>query len=178
MQIIGNAADDRLGWTAGLFYFESESRAYNTTEFGGFDFEAIASAPNTVDAHRHHLVQRRDRVAGTTELVSLDPNGAQADGGTSASSMSADGRYVVIFGSASNLVARDTNGSSDVFVRDRLTATTQRVSVDSNSRCHPCSWRDSLPSRQASRACCGSASSSPWKPLGSTRLRRRSGPCC
>lgn len=36
------------------------------------------------------------------------------------------------FGSdATNLVAGDTNGSSDVFVRDRLTGATARVSVDS-----------------------------------------------
>jgi iron complex outermembrane recepter protein len=31
-------ADDRLGWTAGLFYFDSDSRAYNTTEFEAFNF--------------------------------------------------------------------------------------------------------------------------------------------
>jgi iron complex outermembrane recepter protein len=31
-------ASDRLGWTAGLFYFDSDSRAYNTTEFEAFNF--------------------------------------------------------------------------------------------------------------------------------------------
>jgi iron complex outermembrane recepter protein len=31
-------ASDRLGWTAGLFYFDAESRAYNTTEFEAFHF--------------------------------------------------------------------------------------------------------------------------------------------
>ena len=46
VQVTGNAANDRLGWTAGLFYFESESRAYNTTEFGGFDFTGLL--PNFV----------------------------------------------------------------------------------------------------------------------------------
>lgn len=46
LQFTGSAADDRLGWTAGLFYFESESRAYNTTEFGGFDFTGLL--PNFV----------------------------------------------------------------------------------------------------------------------------------
>jgi Tol biopolymer transport system component len=74
----------------------------------------------------------RDRLAGTTELVSLDPSGAQANGGIACSSISADGRYVVFHGSASNLVAGDTNASLDVFVRDRLTGTTERVSVDSS----------------------------------------------
>ena len=31
-------ANDRLGWTAGLFYFDSDSRAYNTTEFEAFNY--------------------------------------------------------------------------------------------------------------------------------------------
>ena len=31
-------ANDRFGWTAGLFSFESESRAYNTTEFEAFNY--------------------------------------------------------------------------------------------------------------------------------------------
>jgi hypothetical protein len=35
--------------------------------------------------------------------------------------MSADGRYVVFASTASNLVAGDTNGVSDVFLRDRDT---------------------------------------------------------
>jgi iron complex outermembrane receptor protein len=33
---VGSA--DRLGWTAGMFYFDSESRAYNTTEFEAFNY--------------------------------------------------------------------------------------------------------------------------------------------
>ena len=43
-----------------------------------------------------------------------------------------DGRFVVFISSALNLVPGDTNIAWDVFVRDRLTGTTERVSVDSN----------------------------------------------
>lgn len=82
------------------------------------------------DANGVEDVFLRDRVAGTTELVSLDSSGAQADGGTFCSGISADGRYVVFYGSAANLVAGDTNGSTDVFVRDRLNGTTECMSVD------------------------------------------------
>jgi Tol biopolymer transport system component len=74
----------------------------------------------------------RDRASGTTERVSVDSSGGEADGGTLCSSISADGRFVVFFGDASNLVAGDTNGSADVFVRDRASGTTQRVSIDSS----------------------------------------------
>src|SRR5882672_646112 len=38
LQFSGTAANDKLGWTAGLFHFESTSRAYNTTEFEAFNY--------------------------------------------------------------------------------------------------------------------------------------------
>jgi hypothetical protein len=48
-------------------------------------------------------------------------------------SVSANGRYVAFWSSADNLVAGDTNGVSDVFVRDQVAGTTERVSVSSSS---------------------------------------------
>jgi hypothetical protein len=73
----------------------------------------------------------RDRQNGTTERVSLDSNGAQGDGDSIGDSFSSDARYVALLSYATNLVPGDTNGYADVFVRDRLTGTTERVSVDS-----------------------------------------------
>src|SRR5207253_2878782 len=46
-------------------------------------------------------------------------------------SLSADGRFVAFGSYATNLVAGDTNGQHDVFIRDRLTGTTERVSLSS-----------------------------------------------
>ncbi len=46
--------------------------------------------------------------------------------------ISADGRYVAFFSAATNLVAGDTNGSLDIFVRDLQGDTTIRASVDSS----------------------------------------------
>jgi Tol biopolymer transport system component len=54
-----------------------------------------------------------------------------ATGPSTAAEISADGRFVAFQSTASNLVADDTNGVSDVFVRDLQTGTTERVSVDS-----------------------------------------------
>src|SRR5206468_3010706 len=45
--------------------------------------------------------------------------------------LSADGRFVAFVSRATNLVPGDTNGSWHVFVRDRQTGITERVSVDS-----------------------------------------------
>jgi hypothetical protein len=57
--------------------------------------------------------------AQVTQLVSLDSAGAQGNGQSQFPDLSADGRYVVFDSIASNLVSGDTNGVSDVFVRDR-----------------------------------------------------------
>lgn len=78
----------------------------------------------------------RDRLAGTTERVSVAKTGKEADensaGNLSGPSISADGRYVAFESDASNLVSGDNNNASDVFVRDRVTGETTVVSVTSN----------------------------------------------
>jgi Tol biopolymer transport system component len=73
----------------------------------------------------------RDRLAGSITRVSVDPAGHPANGVCLFASMSADGRSVAFESRATNLVAGDTNGRADVFVRDRLNGTTRRVSTDS-----------------------------------------------
>lgn len=71
-----------------------------------------------------------DRQGGTTERVSVASDGAQANDASGSPSISADGRYVAFQSQASNLVAGDTNAAMDIFVRDRVTGTTERVSLD------------------------------------------------
>ena len=69
-----------------------------------------------------------DRQTGTTELVSVGMNGIQ-DGCSWSPSISGDGRFVAFVSAASTLVPIDTNMAWDVFVRDRQTGQTERVSV-------------------------------------------------
>jgi Tol biopolymer transport system component len=73
----------------------------------------------------------RDRVTGITERVSVDSSGVQGNGWSGQGSLSADGRFIAFSSESSNLVAGDVNGVQDVFLRDRLTGTTELVSVDS-----------------------------------------------
>jgi hypothetical protein len=70
-----------------------------------------------------------DRLTASTERVSVSTAGAQANWFSWEISMSADGRYVSFASPASNLVAGDTNGEQDIFFRDLVTDTTQRLSV-------------------------------------------------
>ncbi len=67
--------------------------------------------------------------AGVTERVSIGPGGAQANGASGGPGLSATGRFVAFVSRASNLVPGDTNGVGDVFVHDRETGETRRVSV-------------------------------------------------
>lgn len=86
----------------------------------------------------------RDLVLQTTERVSIGNSGAQANDTSSSSAISADGRYVTFMSRASNLVAGDTNGWLDIFVRDRWMGTTRRVSVSSSGE--QANLESSLPS--------------------------------
>lgn len=69
---------------------------------------------------------------GATTRVSVGSAGTQANGMSSSPSISADGRYVAFQSEAASLVPGDTNGVDDVFVHDRVLATTTRVSVDAS----------------------------------------------
>ncbi|UTI62621.1 hypothetical protein NBH00_14770 [Paraconexibacter antarcticus] len=68
---------------------------------------------------------------GATQLVSVAVDGGPANGPSFEPDVSADGRFVAFTSLASNLVAGDTNGVADVFVRDLALRTTRRVSVSS-----------------------------------------------
>ncbi|MBI1850421.1 MAG: PD40 domain-containing protein [Planctomycetes bacterium] len=75
--------------------------------------------------------------AGTVERVSVASDGGQANGRSYTESyerpsLSDDGRFVAFASLATNLVPGDTNGVSDVFIHDRQTGETLRVSVDSS----------------------------------------------
>lgn len=72
----------------------------------------------------------RDTAAGTTTRISLGKNGVEGNQASIPTAISADGRYVLFQSLANNLVANDSNGASDAFVRDRLTSVTKCVSAD------------------------------------------------
>ncbi|MEN6547906.1 MAG: FlgD immunoglobulin-like domain containing protein, partial [Armatimonadia bacterium] len=71
----------------------------------------------------------RDLVGHTTTRVSVSSAGVAGDGWSHVPSISPDGRYVAFQSEATNLVPGDTNGKWDIFVHDRSTGTTSRVSV-------------------------------------------------
>jgi Tol biopolymer transport system component len=98
-------------------------------------FESIATNLDPVDSFLNSDVYLRDRSAGTTQIVSVNPAGAPGTGsdGFFNSSfnarISADGNCVAFASYAFDLVPGDTNFRADVFLRDLSAGTTRRVSV-------------------------------------------------
>jgi Ca2+-binding RTX toxin-like protein len=107
---------------------------YNPSISADGRFVAFTSnASNIVpgDTNNNFDIFVRDTLTNTTTRVSVDSAGNQGNSGSGSPSISADGRFVAFTTNAFNLVPGGTNISRDIFVRDTLTNTTTRVSVDS-----------------------------------------------
>lgn len=95
-------------------------------------FVAFDSAATNLVAHDTNTVRDvfvRDLTLGLTERVSVPASGGESNGASQSPALSPDGRFVAFSSAASNLVAGDTNGTSDVFLRDRERGLTTRLSV-------------------------------------------------
>jgi Domain of unknown function DUF11/WD40-like Beta Propeller Repeat len=92
-----------------------------------------SDAPNLVVGDNNVVgdIFVRDRATNQTTRVSVDSAGTQSNGGSLFPTISANGRFVAFASEARNLVTGDTNAGTDIFVRDRATNQTTRVSVDS-----------------------------------------------
>lgn len=67
-------------------------------------------------------------LTGTTTRVNVDSLGAEANQGAGQCAMSGDGQLVVFESTSTNLAPGDTNSSTDVFLHDRSTGITTRIS--------------------------------------------------
>jgi Tol biopolymer transport system component len=91
-------------------------------------FQSLADdLTGAADANGFFDVFVRDVGEATTERVSVDRFGQDADAGSFGPSISANGRFVAFQSDASDLVAGDDNGVNDVFVRDLRTDRTERI---------------------------------------------------
>jgi Tol biopolymer transport system component len=91
---------------------------------------ALVLASSSSDAAR--AKRTTSFVVLRTVRANIGTHGKQADSATSGAVVSADGRFVAFSSRASTLVADDTNGTPDVFVRDLELSTTVRASVASD----------------------------------------------
>lgn len=92
-------------------------------------FDLVSGPFSSIDQ-----VYLRDRTSATSTMLSLTPDGNAGGGPSRVAVISDDGRFVAFESDASNLVANDTNGSWDVFLRDVVAGTTARVSIGPNGK--------------------------------------------
>lgn len=96
-------------------------------------FDSYASNLVTNDNNASSDIFVHDLQTGLTTRVSVASDGTEGNGESGdGASISADGRYIVFSSWASNLVSDDTNNAQDIFVHDRQTGLTTRVSVASD----------------------------------------------
>ena len=93
-------------------------------------YESIATNLVAGDTNAFRDIFLYDTATAVTSRISVDSAGAQANLTSLAPQLSDDGRYITYFSDATTLVAGDTNGFRDVFLYDRTTAVTSRISVD------------------------------------------------
>ena len=114
---------------AGLYGDASSRGPFISADGRWVVFESLATNLQSLDFNAQWDVYRKDLLTG--ELVRASDAHLSPLAGNSASthaSVSDDGRYVAFASYSSDLIASDTNGLSDVFVRDMLLGQTQRVS--------------------------------------------------
>jgi len=143
---------DRLTGTTRIIAYTSAASDSNSPAISddGRYIAFLSTNPNLVPADTNNTwdVFVHDIVAGTTEMISVDPNGncgndTSLDGHRLG--ISGDGRFVSFASAASNLVAGDTNGTWDIFLRDRFINATERVSLaDGGSQANGASYEPSI----------------------------------
>lgn len=112
--------------------FASDERPSITSDGRFVAFGSSASNLTSSDDDSTPDIFVRDRRTRVTSLVSVSSDGAKGEGNNVCPSLTTDGRYVVFSSDAPNLIAPDTNLSMDVFMHDRKTQQTQRISVTSD----------------------------------------------
>lgn len=129
--------DTQLGLTTRISVSSAGIEGNNTSKKASISsngqYVAYASRASNLVADDGNAVSDifvRDRTAGTTSRISLDSDDNQGNDDSEDAAISGDGRYVAYRSDATNLVVGDGNGVSDIFVRDRDTGTTKRVSMD------------------------------------------------
>src|SRR5436190_19567409 len=103
--------------------------ADDMTDSGEFVVFTTAAARVPGDTNHMGDVYLLDRSSGSVQRISVSSSEAQANGPSRDAHLSGNGRYVVFNSDATDLVPGDTNGASDVFIRDRWAGTTERISL-------------------------------------------------
>ncbi len=130
--------DTQGNFSSGLDFEMYSVGISNNGRYVAFSSEATNLVDGDTNGHRDVFLRDRDTDKDglfdepglvKTTRISRAYSGGQANGDSWEVSISGNGRYIAFSSDASNLVPGDTNGARDVFVFDRSTGETRRVSV-------------------------------------------------
>jgi WD40-like Beta Propeller Repeat len=122
-------------------------------------YQTLAVVSPRGDTNVVSNILRRDVGQSSSMIVSIASDGTSANGGSYAPAMSADGSLVVFESLASNLVPRDSNNATDIFLRDLTASTTTLISAARDgSAANSSSYRPSFSADGAYVAFCSRAS--------------------
>jgi hypothetical protein len=96
----------------------------------GFEEEPVRSPQRSIVTTAFLLLLAGAGFGQVTQRVSVNSDGISGNHRSIRPSISGDGRYAAFVSEASNLVPGDDNHHWDVFVRDRVAGTTERISVN------------------------------------------------
>ena len=125
----------RVSVPAGAGQSNGESYGPSLSANGRF-VSFLSRASNLVpnDTNFDDDVFVRDRQNATTIRVSVSTAGEEANEFTRQAELSRNGRFVVFWSDASNLVPGDSEHSTDLFLRDMVAGTTERAVVRANGQ--------------------------------------------
>ncbi|ADR34437.1 hypothetical protein Sulku_1776 [Sulfuricurvum kujiense DSM 16994] len=95
-------------------------------------FDSTATNLVSGDTNSQSDIFLKDTQTGITTLISCTAAGEQGNNGSYSPSISADGRFVVFYTSATNFVSGDTNDNGDVFLKDTQTGALELISKSSS----------------------------------------------
>lgn len=111
---------------------QSDNHSYNpwvSNDGRYISFQSYATNLVPGDTNGRQDVFVYDQIERKHSRVSVDSAGVQGNRGSTSPAISADGRWVTFTSDATNLIASDTNQLTDVFLHDRVSGLTERVSV-------------------------------------------------
>ena len=124
---------DRVSINSDGLQANASSKSPSISSDGRFvAFESNASNLVPQDTNNARDIFVYDREDRTVERVSIASDGTQGNARSKSPSISADGMFVAFESDASNLVAKDENGYTDIFVFDRQARAVERVSIASD----------------------------------------------
>jgi trimeric autotransporter adhesin len=143
--LIGSSGDDIMigdPQQAGVFATVSSSATGILGNFSslsptispdGQNVAFVSQADNLIadDTNFDYDIYVKNLASGVITRVSTSSSGVQANGASDIPRFTPDGQKILFTSSASNLVAGDTNGKIDLFMKDLVTGVVTRLSTDS-----------------------------------------------